>query len=511
VATLVRSISEAPAWTLSTAYVVGDHVENDTSKIYICTTAGTSASSGGPTGTGAGITDGTVVWDYVLTRDYSTLQSWEDASPADLTTAGDIWKGECYNHGEFTGSLAISGITSDATSYPWLTTAAGESAFDDTANPLNYDVTKGVGVAVDFGTSTDSVLNLNVGYTIVDKLQWKATKVGLYGGKPFGVGQTVKLRDCLIDLDMRADAGYVLRTRSSYGSNPGLCYNVLIVNRTDRSSNNAYETFRGEGGTFINCGAVIPTGLTNPNTGEAFLASSDTPIAKNCYAFGFSTDFSGSWDGTNSDYNASDGTGAPGANSLASLVYADQFTSTTADWTLKSGSSLIDAGNTDTTNVPNDIFGTVRGTGTAGDIGPFEFASADTTAPTLTSPTGAKTGSTTADGTVSTDEANGTMYSIVDQSGTAPSVAQIQAGNDSGGAAADWSGNQAISSTGTKTFNATGLTASTTYYFYFQHKDAAGNDSTVSASTSFITDAASSFQSSWAINATVVQNMQGMS
>jgi hypothetical protein len=53
------------AWVLSTAYVIGDTVLNDTNNIYICTVAGTSAGSGGPTGTGTGITDNTVTWDYV--------------------------------------------------------------------------------------------------------------------------------------------------------------------------------------------------------------------------------------------------------------------------------------------------------------------------------------------------------------------------------------------------------------------------------------------------------------
>jgi len=125
---------------------------------------------------------------------------------------------------------------------------------------------------------------------------------------------------------------------------------------------------------------------------------------------------------------------------------------------------------------------------------------ADVTAPILTSPTGTKTGSSTADGTVITDEANGTMYAVVDESATPPSVAQIQAGDGSGGAAADWSGNQAIGSVGTKTFNATGLAASTLYYFYFQHTDAASNDSSVVSSTSFTTDAAGGFQAAWAKN-----------
>ncbi len=55
------------AWQATTAYVEDDLVTNDTGKTYRCVTAGTSAGSGGPTGTGAAITDGTVVWDYVAT------------------------------------------------------------------------------------------------------------------------------------------------------------------------------------------------------------------------------------------------------------------------------------------------------------------------------------------------------------------------------------------------------------------------------------------------------------
>lgn len=55
----------APAWLASTAYVAGDLVLNDTTRIYECTTGGTSAGSGGPTGTGSSIADGTVTWRYL--------------------------------------------------------------------------------------------------------------------------------------------------------------------------------------------------------------------------------------------------------------------------------------------------------------------------------------------------------------------------------------------------------------------------------------------------------------
>ena len=55
--------SAAPAWVALTAYTVGQYRTNGANQ-YKCTAAGTSASSGGPTGTGSGITDGSVTWDY---------------------------------------------------------------------------------------------------------------------------------------------------------------------------------------------------------------------------------------------------------------------------------------------------------------------------------------------------------------------------------------------------------------------------------------------------------------
>lgn len=60
----IQGICAGP-WKASTAYAVGDTITNDSGKVYRCATAGTSASSGGPTGTGSGITDGTAVWNYV--------------------------------------------------------------------------------------------------------------------------------------------------------------------------------------------------------------------------------------------------------------------------------------------------------------------------------------------------------------------------------------------------------------------------------------------------------------
>ncbi len=117
-------------------------------------------------------------------------------------------------------------------------------------------------------------------------------------------------------------------------------------------------------------------------------------------------------------------------------------------------------------------------------------ASADTTAPTLTSASVTAVGTTTATGNVTTNEGNGTLYSIVSTSATAPSATQIQAGQTNTGATAVWSDNKAVSSTGAKTFSITGLTASTAYYAHYQHKDAATNNSTVVTSAQFTTGSA---------------------
>lgn len=56
-------VAVAP-WTPSTAYAVGDRVTNS-SRVYLCSSPGTSAGSGGPSTTGQGIADGGAQWDFL--------------------------------------------------------------------------------------------------------------------------------------------------------------------------------------------------------------------------------------------------------------------------------------------------------------------------------------------------------------------------------------------------------------------------------------------------------------
>lgn len=107
----------------------------------------------------------------------------------------------------------------------------------------------------------------------------------------------------------------------------------------------------------------------------------------------------------------------------------------------------------------------------------------DTTAPILTSPSGAG-GTLTCSGSVGTDEAGGTLYAVVTASASAPSAAQVKAGQDHTGAGALRVVSQAVAATGSQTIVSGSCTAGTRYW-HFMQEDAATNQSTVASSASF--------------------------
>lgn len=59
-------------WAASTVYAAGNQAIND-GNAYLCAVGGTSAASGGPTGTGTGIADGSVTWNYVSAAVANTI------------------------------------------------------------------------------------------------------------------------------------------------------------------------------------------------------------------------------------------------------------------------------------------------------------------------------------------------------------------------------------------------------------------------------------------------------
>ncbi len=114
----------------------------------------------------------------------------------------------------------------------------------------------------------------------------------------------------------------------------------------------------------------------------------------------------------------------------------------------------------------------------------------DVTAPSLSSPIDAEDSSAASTWAVTTDEGNGTLYWVITTSATAPSAAQVKAGQDHTGSAAASSGSEAVTETGEVTGAGSGLSAETTYYTHFMHEDAAENQSSVASADGFTTDAA---------------------
>ena len=101
----------------------------------------------------------------------------------------------------------------------------------------------------------------------------------------------------------------------------------------------------------------------------------------------------------------------------------------------------------------------------------------DETAPVLITPTGTTTSDTTANGTVTTNEGNGTLYFLASINATELEAA-IRAGSS-----------QAVNVSGEQPVSFTGLSPSTTYYPHYIQEDAAANVSNIASSASFTTGA----------------------
>jgi hypothetical protein len=299
-------------------------------------------------------------------RNFSTLQAWEDAVPA-TPTGGYI--GECYNDSEFSARVLIDGHTTSAVNFIHLTAAAGQSFQDHASvrsNPLYYDQTKGVGVSAAPSTS-EPIIDIEDDYVTVDRLQVKRTGAHYGNGSCIGLGGSVpnsRVKDCIAQKAFSGYAGGGILTGAD-----GIFINCVAINQSGTDAG-LMGLFLFDACNAINCTIVNAAASAGDGIGFSYWFGTLT----NCCSFGWANAFSGSAAGGTVANCASDGT-TPGTNALSTQTFANQFESVTVDFRLKSGASLIDAGNTDGTNAPNDISGTARGLTGDGDIGAWEFSS----------------------------------------------------------------------------------------------------------------------------------------
>lgn len=301
-------------------------------------------------------------------RDYSTLQSWEDACPANLVSADQIWKGECYNDSEFSAGVTISGQTTDSTRYVWLTAAAGQS-FQDNANvrtnALAYSVANGVGITS--STAQNYVVDASSQYTRIDRLQVKTTTWGSYKGNSClsAAATGVVVRDCVLQQTL-TNTSYPGRPMNFGGLSSVAANVVAIQHATNSSAVSVVSTV-----TLRNITAVAVSANSAAGVSLSYFGGS----IQNQAVFNFASAYSGTNGGTISYWGTDLSSVGSGSNHQTSLTFANCFENTSTDFRLKVGSPLIGTGNTDATNAPNDISGTARDAGTGGDIGAWEYTS----------------------------------------------------------------------------------------------------------------------------------------
>ncbi len=95
----------APAWAGATEYLVGEERTNDGGKLYVCIDPGTSAGSGGPTGTSQDITDGGVHWRNA--KPWARYWAFIDMTP--LVAAGLVTAPDAYGDGSLYGDGSVYG------------------------------------------------------------------------------------------------------------------------------------------------------------------------------------------------------------------------------------------------------------------------------------------------------------------------------------------------------------------------------------------------------------------
>ncbi|RWS49912.1 hypothetical protein CKA56_07435, partial [Arcobacter venerupis] len=156
--------------------------------------------------------------------------------------------------------------------------------------------------------------------------------------------------------------------------------------------------------------------------------------------------------------------------------------------TTSSGFSLLyDVQSTNTVTI-NDPGGDWDATYVLSDVYQYDlltFSPPDTIAPTFdVTPATSNVTATTVDLSASLDEAGKIYYVVVPDGSTAPSLAQILAGQDSSGSAALKSGNSDVATMPfTGTYNITGLSANTAYDIYVIGQDDEGTPNVMTTAT----------------------------
>lgn len=314
--------------------------------------------------------------------DYTTLQAWEDAAPANLVTSDIVWQGQCFNQEFFSSSAAllnVSGSTTDATRYKELTTYAGASFVDNASvqtNALRYNASNGAAIRGTYAWAGPVAVGEN--YFRISKLQISSTTTVALNGSNTGL---------IVDKCIIENSGTTNEALKTYGA--CIVKNSLIVGRSTgviallSNGTAAYNT------TFVRTGTST-SNLVNGNY--------STLTFKNCALFGGATTLAGG--SASKTYTTCYTDKASPPSGCTTVAYDtstgsgfENKTDSTRDFRIKSTSALVDAGTVESTHAATDIANTTRPNGLAYDVGCWELVVSSIFRPTSDVTTTGWTGS----------------------------------------------------------------------------------------------------------------------
>ena len=382
----------ATAWVASTAYdTVGTVVTNDSGRRYTLTTAGTSASSGGPTGTGTGITDGTCVWDYYLIHYTSLSAAFAGetvtnplvVTSADLVTNDEQLTFSCRasrnpngtHTADTAGYVDVTGFTVDATRYPEV------GSYGTHRHAGVWDATKYRFAAPTSPGTYHGYLRLSNNYARVVGLQVDCTVNSTSGARGISIqngdsgGSVRHVRDCIVRHSgtPTSNRTYQVGIAVYPGTTATTVYlvnNIVYGFAAEARNRGIDQSHTGLTLYVYNCLCYgNGTGIYETNAGRL--------TATNCISFGNGDDFYG---GAITYCASDDGDGTSAVTLDATTGYSNEFEDVSAsDFRLVSGSGCISAGTDLSATFEHDIIGIDRPSDDW-DIGPFEFEDAGATA-----------------------------------------------------------------------------------------------------------------------------------
>jgi hypothetical protein len=300
----------------------------------------------------------TVVKTIGTGGDYATIQAWIDAAPfGNLVSADKVWQGQLLAEVFDTGAsqaMICPEITMDATRYAELTCAPG--AFPDS---MRYRTDTGK-AAIQSSAPASATLQ----FTGANRLYFRLTGIQVkntVGAAVAGVARHVFSR-CIFE----GGSGAAVVSLGQFSTSN----NCLFIGRTSGSTQGVVTA--PSNATVLNNCTLIALGVQTP----AVAQSLGTVTMENCAAFNVNNAVFGGATLTATTCLTDLGSPPTGftttAFSTSSGAMFQNVTDGTHSFEFRNGSSLQDAGTTDTTNAATDIFGTARPTGSAYDVGAWE-------------------------------------------------------------------------------------------------------------------------------------------